>query len=143
MKLMHYLMFAMLFIMTGILLLFAIWSFQGVVFDKYPTQIYLTTNNTQYHAGEAVLGDKDICGQVGKLTTIEWSLLDTFLRTYPKRTACGADSYGRQRDPKTIEMLSPTLPAGSYHFSGNIIIRLNPIKLITVQLLSNQFEVIQ
>lgn len=141
MKLIHYMMFGMLFIMAGILMLFSFWSLEGVAFDKYPTQIYLTTDKEVYHAGDSVLGDKNVCKELGKVTTIEWSLLDTFLRTYPKRMACDRDSYSRQRNALTIEMLSPTLPAGDYHFSGNVIIRLNPIKIITVQLLTNQFNV--
>lgn len=133
----------MLCVLGAIIALFTYWNLEGIFFHKVLDQDQITfqTTATVYKNGDIVSATFSACKNLDIAPSIQWSLIDTYLRTYPRRTGKNT-IHGCVKDKlTTIEEISPTLPPDTYYFSGTATYKLNPIKTITVSLVSNRFEV--
>lgn len=133
----------MLLILTGVTLLFSYWALEGVMFHKIfdVDKIVFKTDKEVYQNGETVRGTFSFCKNLEVDPVVQWSLIDTYLRTYPPR-AIHSPYKGCVKDQITdIEIIAPNLPPDSYYFSGTATYKLNPIKTIVVPLITNKFEV--
>lgn len=126
-----------------IICLFSYWSLEGIVFHRIfdKDQIVLQTNQTIYHRGDIVMGTFTACKKSTVLPVVQWSIIDTYLRTYP--TKKGVVSKAQCYINKTIEIepIADSLPDDSYYFSGSATYQINPIKTIVIPLVTNRFEV--
>lgn len=123
---------------------FSYWSLEGLWFHRIFNTDTIEFQTTQkiYHAGDKVSGTFTVCKHFsGIKPTIQWSLIDTYLRTYPARIGTGTLTGCVKDQVANIEILSDTLTPDTYYFSGTAVYQINPIKQIIVPLLSNKFEV--
>lgn len=143
MKLIHYIAIGMVCALASIVIVFSYWSLEGIFFHKVfnAEEIHIQTLKDTYKQDEDVQGRFSLCQYRDVPITVQWSLIDTYLRTYPARgirspiKGCITNGVG------LIETISPTLPADTYYFSGTLTLKINPIKNITIPMRTNSFRV--
>lgn len=143
MKFKHYLLIAMMGCMAFIVLVSAYWSLDGLVFRRVfdRDQITLTTDKDVYKPGETVTASYSLCTNREIRVINQWSLLDTYLRTYPKHETETSSKECVVNKSIVVETLSVTLPEDEYVFSGTKTIVVNPLRSITVSMTTNKFKV--
>lgn len=144
MKITHLVAFIMLGVLTLLVGLYAYWSFEGTLFHRVLNvdAIEFQTTKTEYTNEETVEGKFSLCKYRDIPPIVQWSLIDTYLRTYPARIASSNRVQCFDNTITDIEMISPTLPAGDYYFSGTLVYQINPIKKIVVPMKTNKFQVV-
>lgn len=139
----HFIGIGILTCLAFITLLCSYWSLEGIWFNK-PTSkdeiIFHTTQDT-YKSGELVHGLFSVCKKNLIRPTIQWALVDTYLRIYPAHEASTGKIQCYENTDFEIEKIPMGIPLGSYYFSGTLIYQMNPIRKIIVPLKTNKFMV--
>lgn len=134
--------FAMLF-------LFIYWYFLDGTYvrklNDLPQNRMITRQTTQasYHPGDSVFVTINVCTYKhgAKSPTVEWQLQDNVITFYTEREqplmgkGCNANKIVK------VEDLPKNLLPDVYHFVGYLKFKVNPIKVITYKLQTNNFEV--
>lgn len=144
MKLKYLILVGMLCCLASIVIVYGYWSLEGVMFHKIfnTDEIFFQTTQGIYHPGDTVQAKVTICKYRSLTPTIQWSIIDTYIRAYPSRIGKNTINGCVKDRITTIENLSITLPANDvYYFSGAATYQLNPIKKIYIPLKSNSFKV--
>lgn len=140
----HYLIIFMMCLLAGIILGFLYWMFEGTIYQKVLDKqdiIFQTTKN-EYRPGETVEASFTVCKFRSINPTIQWSLVDTYLRIYPSRHV-NSNIVGCFKDKIVqIEDLPKNITPDTYHFSGTLVYQLNPLKQIVVTMRSNEFRIV-
>lgn len=139
----HYFLIAMLLILAVLTGIFSYWNLEGVLFHRVfdTNEIILITTKNIYSQGETVQATFTTCKNLNVNAKIQWSIIDTYIRSYPPRQGKNSFIGCVENQLATLEILSDTLPNDTYYFSGTATYRLNPIKTIVVPLKTNSFEV--
>lgn len=139
------LLMTMFVMLASIIGMFTYWNLEGVVFHRVYDrgEIAYEVTRDEYRQGEAVEGRLTACKLRAADAYVQWSLVDTYLRSYPPRTVSGNKPGCYEGVVVEIERLSETLPPDTYYFSGSATYQLNPIKRVVIPLRSDSFKVLE
>lgn len=119
-------------------------TFDGVLYGRpiEPTEIIIQTTATEYRVGDIVEAEISFCKNRDIKGTVQWQLIDTYLKWYPPRTtALPVGCYNKHIMP--IEKIpADTLPA-VYRFEGLVEYRINAINTVAVTIRSNDFRIVK
>lgn len=131
----------LLFIMAGSL--FLVWSFfiDGKIINPPMTfeSTYLQTDKLEYKAGEIVYVHMSFCKNRAMQGTIQWQLIDTYIRFYPQRF--GSVAVGCREITAEAGKITPDAYTDTYHFEALLTYDINSFNRVTIPLITNEFKV--
>ena len=104
----------------------------------------LETDKDFYEPGDAIVVNSSFCKNRSGQVTTSWSLVDTYVRTYPtKHSQLDKGCFGVPEDQwvKIVD-LPPELPAGDYFLQGVSSTEINPLKTVEYRYKTKPFKVL-
>jgi hypothetical protein len=109
---------------------------------SFETTQFQTTQLT-YHAGDVVNVCISFCKYRKITARIQYSLVDTYLKTYPEKVGGVLEIGCFDNVIFAIEQIPLDTIPGRYHFSGKNIYRANGLRDVEIDISTNEFEVVE
>lgn len=101
----------------------------------------VTLERSIYYPGDVVRGKFSLCRYRAVTPTVQWALVDTYLKLFPKRESTIAETGCFENRLIEIEKIPSDAQPAAYHFSGVITYKANPARDLSYTFVTEQFSV--
>jgi hypothetical protein len=96
-----------------------------------------------YSPGEVVRLYNKFCKYRDAEVAVSWALIDTIVRFYPEKVTTGRTGcYGYEGRAFEAVTIPPDVFDGTYHLEATVRVKINPVKTITYNFSTEEFQII-
>lgn len=134
-------------VLASVTLVGGLWLVWAIILDgqvfRRPAEIKaIELEQTEYHPGDTVYAFVSYCKYRALPGSIQWNLVDTYLKPYPEKNT-GVATGCRDHIRMEIEKIPLDTYPEMYHFEGIIRYRLNGLNEVDIPLRTGSFKVVK